>query len=248
MRMSVVVLSGLSAHWLLRRQSAAIRHWILSATIFSAAAVPALTLFIPSFEVIPPLPIEDMKPFELIVTPAASDEEIASVKPANLLWILSLPVGGAVLVAGLLRLAWIASRASCIRDGKWTDLTEEISKKYELRRPVRLLQNHYPSMLATWGFSRPKILLPAGAADWPEERIRSILSHELAHVRRHDWLVQMAAEVLRAIYWFNPLLWLACTRLRRDSEHACDDAALNLGIAPSEYAGHLLDQPSRFRT
>jgi TonB family protein len=51
----------------------------------------------------------------------------------------------------------------------------------------------------------------------------------------------MAAEVLRAVYWFNPLVWIACRRVRQESEHACDDVVLNAGIDGSEYAAHLLD-------
>ena len=48
---------------------------------------------------------------------------------------------------------------------------------------------------------------------WSDERARVVLSHELAHIRRGDWIVQLSAELLRAIYWFNPLLWVACRRL-----------------------------------
>jgi TonB family protein len=75
--------------------------------------------------------------------------------------------------------------------------------------------------------------------------MRVVLGHELAHVKRNDWLVQVIAEIARAIYWFNPLFWIVCTQLRRESEHACDDAAISLGgplgIDGPTYAGHVLD-------
>jgi TonB family protein len=51
----------------------------------------------------------------------------------------------------------------------------------------------------------------------------------------------VSAEVLRAIYWFNPLVWIACARLRRESEQACDDEVLVAGVPAREYATHLLD-------
>ena len=57
-----------------------------------------------------------------------------------------------------------------------------------------------------------------------------MLSHELAHIYRGDWIVQLCAELLRAAYWFNPLLWLACRRLRLESEHACDDEVMSRGV------------------
>jgi TonB family protein len=51
----------------------------------------------------------------------------------------------------------------------------------------------------------------------------------------------MAAEAVRAVNWFNPLVWMACTRLRRESEQACDDTVLGRGIGARDYAAHLID-------
>jgi TonB family protein len=110
-----------------------------------------------------------------------------------------------------------------------------------LRRPLTLLQTDRPDVLATWGAFRPQILLPAGATAWSPARIHAVLGHEIAHIQRQDWLVQLAAEGLRAIYWFNPLYWLACRRLRRESEQASDDAVLRLGVPAPDYALHLVD-------
>jgi TonB family protein len=84
-------------------------------------------------------------------------------------------------------------------------------------------------------------VLPESAPDWPVDRIRAVLGHELAHVRRRDWAVQMAAGLLRCAYWFNPLVWLACHRLRQTGEQACDDAAVGTGMAAADYAAHVLD-------
>ena len=92
----------------------------------------------------------------------------------------------------------------------------------------------------TWGVLRPVILLPADAGDWPEERLTTALLHELAHVRRWDFLTQLAARAACAIYWFNPLAWLALARVRREQEQAADDVALGCGLDRYAYAGHLL--------
>jgi TonB family protein len=75
-----------------------------------------------------------------------------------------------------------------------------------------------------------------------------VLGHELAHVARGDWALQILAELVRALCWFNPFVWIACASLRRDSEHACDDAVLNLGIERTEYAAHLVDLARACRT
>jgi TonB family protein len=73
-----------------------------------------------------------------------------------------------------------------------------------------------------------------------------VLAHEMAHLARRDWLTQLAAEMVRAIYWFNPLFWLACARLRQESEHASDDIVLDLGFARTLYATHLVDLARTF--
>jgi hypothetical protein len=77
--------------------------------------------------------------------------------------------------------------------------------------------------------------------EWTDERARVVLCHELAHIRRGDWIIQMIAELLRCAYWFNPLLWIVCRRLRLESEHACDDAVLARGVKGSDYAEQLLN-------
>ena len=105
----------------------------------------------------------------------------------------------------------------------------------------QLLQSQNSAILVTWGVFHPKILLPAGSGEWPEERIRAVLCHEMSHIRRGDWWIQTTAELLRAVFWFNPLIWVLCQRLRVESEYACDDAVLAQGITGPEYAAQLLD-------
>ena len=156
-------------------------------------------------------------------------------------WLAGAAVGLSILLIGLLRLAWLAVHARRITHGRWHDLGEEISRSYGLQRPVTLLESPHPSLLVTWGLARPKVILPAAAAAWTDERARVVLSHELAHIRRGDWIVQLSAELLRAIYWFNPLLWLACRRLRLESEHACDDEVMSRGVEGTDYATHLIE-------
>jgi TonB family protein len=116
-----------------------------------------------------------------------------------------------------------------------------VAAAVELRRPVTILRSEHPTLLVTWGVVQPKVILPAVADEWSDERARVVLRHEFAHIGRGDWVVFMVAELLRAVYWFNPLVWIACTRVRQDSENACDDAVLNAGIAGPDYATHLLD-------
>ncbi len=123
----------------------------------------------------------------------------------------------------------------------WTRLADEIGRELALSRPVQLLQSEHPSLLVTWGLMRPKVILPRAAQSWTEDRAAIVLRHELAHIHRGDWVVQIAGELLRTAYWFNPLVWIACARLRQESEQACDDEVLTSGVDGPDYATHLVE-------
>jgi beta-lactamase regulating signal transducer with metallopeptidase domain len=96
----------------------------------------------------------------------------------------------------------------------------------------------------TGGLLHPVIALPADAARWSDVHLANALRHELEHVRRHDWVVHLAARSACALYWFHPLAWLAWRALRLEAERACDDAVLAREDAAA-YAEQLLDLARR---
>lgn len=139
------------------------------------------------------------------------------------------------------RLVRLTGAAVQVSDAQWRRAAAEIAARYGISRKVVLLNTRAPAVIATWGFFTPRVLLPAQAQTWSAERTRVALSHELAHIRRGDWPVQVGAEILRILLWFNPLIWMVCARLRREAEQACDDMVLGRGIEATTYASHLLD-------
>jgi TonB family protein len=97
------------------------------------------------------------------------------------------------------------------------------------------------AVACTWGAFRPVILLPPGALQWAPARLAAAVAHERAHAARQDWLVQVFAQAMTVVFWFHPLVWLASARLKREAECAADDAVLDTGAAPADYAQQLLD-------
>lgn len=92
----------------------------------------------------------------------------------------------------------------------------------------------------TWGVVRPTILLPRDSDAWSEKRFEATMLHELSHIRRCDFATQLLAEFVCALYWFNPIVWLAARTMRSDAELAADEAVLCAGLKPSDYAAELL--------
>jgi len=252
-KISVIVACALAAAAMLRKRSAALRHGVLAAALVCATAIPILQFVVPAWGA---TPVD--QPITVLAT-LSSDADIAipGAPPppsplamasalAGTLWLTGIVVSVGLLLVGLSRLAWLASRSQPLQDGTWVAAVADISARYGIRRPIVLLQSNHPTLLVTWGLVVPKVILPAAARGWTPARARIVLGHELAHIQRRDWIVHIAAALLRSVYWFNPLVWIACARLRRESEHACDDAVLNLGVEGTEYATQLVDLARAF--
>jgi Tol biopolymer transport system component/beta-lactamase regulating signal transducer with metallopeptidase domain len=190
-------------------------------------------------------------PASLVSPTAAGAAAVAPVGAASvplqglawalLLWTTGLALAVAPVLFGLLSLHRIGRRVRPLTDPSWTALLQRLAAELGLRRRVRLCQTEQVSVPMTWGLWRPTILLPADAQSWTEERRRLVLLHELAHIQRADCLTQTLAQLACALYWFNPLTWLAARQLRVERERACDDRVLAAGARASDYAQHLLE-------
>ena len=259
LRSSLVLTVGFAIAIGLKRQPAALRHWVLAASIVLAAFQPAITRALPSWtispswvgsfeEVLPAAPLAETATTFEIISKQPTQPRTASWNLAEMafaIWIGGVALGVAALMFGMAWLVWL-SRRSAPAGMTWTDAETAVRTSLGLRRPVRVRITRHPALLVTWGVVNPVILLPSDAASWSDERARLVLAHEMAHLARRDWLTQLSAELVRAIYWFNPLFWLACARLRQESEHASDDIVLDLGVARTSYASHLLDVARAF--
>ena len=165
-------------------------------------------------------------------------------------WGIGILIVLAPLLTGLVGIWRIARRSQRVTDGPLATLVSELVQQLGLKRRVTLLRSE-AEMLLTWGIIRPQVLIPTDAENWSPDQQRAVLLHELAHVQRWDWLTQMLAHILCAIYWFNPLVWVADRQMHLERERACDDHVLTAGCRATDYAEHLLEiartsRPSTF--
>ncbi|HSU15536.1 M56 family metallopeptidase [Longimicrobium sp.] len=162
------------------------------------------------------------------------------------LYLLGVLAVLARLLAGRWSVRRLAREAAPVTSPEWTELLRDLAWMMDVGRPVTLLRGAGASMPMTWGTRRPTILLPGDADEWPDDRRRVVLLHELAHVARHDCLTQTLAAAACALYWFHPGAWYAARRLRVERELACDDRVLAAGTRAREYAEHLLEVARAF--
>jgi beta-lactamase regulating signal transducer with metallopeptidase domain len=166
---------------------------------------------------------------------------------AVVIWFCGASLGLISLLLSHVRLMRLARRGVSLETADWALLLREARERLRLRRSVSLWQSADNPMPLTWGWWRPVVLLPAEASHWSEQRRRVVLLHELAHVKRWDCLTQTIARIVRALYWINPLVWLATWRMCVERERACDDLVLNGGCKASDYASQLVEIAQTYR-
>src|SRR5204863_8842 len=118
---------------------------------------------------------------------------------------------------------WLSRRTPVVSDAPWSAQAQQLAAGLGLSR-VRFLRTGASTMPMAWGIFRSSVLMPAEADTWPAHRLRVVLLHELAHVKRRDCVTHLVAQIACAAYWFNPLVWMAARRLRTERERACAEA------------------------
>src|SRR5215207_3984016 len=141
----------------------------------------------------------------------------------------------ATLLLSRLILSFVLLRVSTrdaieVTNGPLREALRAACRQLGLRQYVRLLVDERRIVPVVWGIFRARLLLPGACRAWDESRLRAVLLHEVAHVKRGDLLVVFLTSVACAIHWFNPLAWLAAWRMRVERERACDDLVLAAGI------------------
>jgi beta-lactamase regulating signal transducer with metallopeptidase domain len=256
---SLVLLSLVwAATRLLRNRPAALRHLLWTAGLASILIIPSLALSLPSWRALPasmnpdgrfaPLLVpnshlqNDSEPSQQIA--AYVQTKFAAPSPAMVLFI-AWAIGAAACLQPTLiaqiRLWRFSRRCHVERDTDLTDELAAIARELCLRRSADLLITDESFMPMTFGILRPKLVLPRDAQDWPAIRIRAVMLHELAHVKRLDCLTHLIAQIVRAIYWFNPLSWVAVRQMQAERERACDDRVTGAGIRRVDYARQILE-------
>lgn len=150
---------------------------------------------------------------------------------------LVLLLRAAIHVGGARR--WVGG-ATASREPAWRRQVEYARRVLGLTRrvEVRYLDGLRTPMIT--GGLRPVLLLPPSARAWEARRRRAVALHELAHVARLDGLSRGLAHLVRALFWFDPLVWYAVRRLESEAESACDELVVRWGPTRERYVQELV--------
>ncbi|HVW10085.1 MAG TPA: M56 family metallopeptidase [Bryobacteraceae bacterium] len=128
----------------------------------------------------------------------------------------------------------------------WQRTLDRIRTRIGISRPVRLLVSALVQVPTVLGSLRPIVLMPVGAlAGLPAEHVEMLLAHELAHIRRHDYLVNILQAIAEALLFYHPAVWWISGHIRAEREVCCDDVAVSVTGDAFTYACALADLESR---
>ena len=149
---------------------------------------------------------------------------------------------GVVVLSSRLLLSWARARHLVLRGGEdagaeWQRVARRLSDALGLQRAVRLVESAAVEVPSVIGSLRPVILLPASAlTGMTPEQLEMVLAHELAHIRRHDFLVNLLQAVVETLMFYHPAVWWMSHRVRIERENCCDDLAVAVCGNPIGYA------------
>lgn len=124
---------------------------------------------------------------------------------------------------------------------EWEEMLRELAQKLKIRQGVAILESFRVQSPVVIGHFKPLILMPVGLlAGLNIDQVEAILAHELAHVYRRDYLLNLLQTLIEALFYFNPGVWWISNCIRAEREHCCDDMAVALCQNNLEYAKALV--------
>ncbi|HYI13637.1 MAG TPA: M56 family metallopeptidase [Thermoanaerobaculia bacterium] len=239
-----------------RRSRASLRHLVLAALFLFLLLLPVVQRFAPALDI----PVQKAALADVVATPQPEQPAgVVTLAPlvreqsnvprrfdyVSVIVPVYLTVAAlllAWLAVGILRLRRLADTGEVWLDG--TARMNEIALEANIRRPALVVLSPDVAVPLTFGFRRSTIVLPEAARGWSAEELTRALRHELEHVRREDWFLQLAARAACALYWPHPFVWIAWRRFCLEAERACDDAVVGTSSAEA-YAGQLVELARR---
>ena len=152
-------------------------------------------------------------------------------------WMVGMLFLSSRMFVGLTRLHTFSKKGIQVLPDPWQSRFEELKRRSGIRRIVDVRLSEIISVPITYKFLRPIVLLPVSVfTGLSDEQIEVLLLHELAHIKRHDYLVNLLQSFIEVLFFYHPLIWWISKNVRAEREHCCDDMVMNLYHQPMLYA------------
>jgi len=209
-------------------RSARVRYGVAAAALLAMALSFGVTLAVS----LPPQPVRLAPVSRILILPAISQDAGA---PATDVAADRLSVPALVWMSGVLVLylrsfaSWLLAErlrrvGVCAAPPIWQQKLDALRRRVALSKPVVLLESCLAETPAVVGFFRPAVLMPLGLlAGLPTEQVEAILLHELAHIRRYDYAVNLLLSVVEGMLFYHPAVWWLGRVVRAERENCCDD-------------------------
>jgi beta-lactamase regulating signal transducer with metallopeptidase domain len=235
---ALVGLAAWVALSLLERAKASTRYAVALGALLLMAVLPFATAFRLAGDLPRPAPaaLQAAPAAAPVVSASGTAGGAATARTfgASLLpWIFNLWLAG-VAALSLVHLGGFRRVRHLSRQGRPVEerlqaLARDLGHGLRIRRAVDLLESAAVSVPATVGWLRPVVLVPASALTGLTPRqLEAILAHELAHVRRHDYLVNLFQTAVETLLFYHPAVWWVSAQVRRERENCCDDLAVTV--------------------
>ena len=241
--------------WLCRGRSANIRYaaaCVGLATMLAAPGITAYALIKDAATVARPLGSPHAAELRIgtVASPAGTGDDAFPVNTASdfeawlpvivLAWLAGVVLLSLRMAGGLWHVHRLHARALEGTPSRWQPAAQRIAAHLGLRVDVHVAESSLVDVPAAIGWLRPVILLPLSAlANLTPAQVEAILAHELHHIGRKDFLVNVVQTVAETLLFFHPAVWWLSGRIRAEREHCCDDIAVRVCGDPIEYAAAL---------
>ena len=126
-------------------------------------------------------------------------------------------------------------------DVQWRMFVQKISSHLGIRKPVNIWMSELVTSPVTIGYLKPVILLPLAAVNHlTTQQIEAVLLHELAHIKRYDYFVNLITKFIQTVLYFNPFVKAFAAIIEREREKSCDETVIQFQYEPHGYASALL--------
>ncbi len=239
---------------LLSRHSAQVRYAVSCAAlavVFGLAIVTAVRSYTPRVErQAEPLMVSAAVPADAVLIPASdpspswidrANQAIATVREHTpqivIAWLFGVFILTIRLAVSWSRARTLAAHASQPAGDHWQRVVHRLADAIGLRRAVRLVVSRAVDVPSVIGWTAPAILLPVTSfTGLSPEQLEMVLAHELAHIRRHDFLINALQAVVETLLFYNPGVWYVSRQIRNERENCCDDLTVSLCGDAIEYA------------